>query len=592
MFVNTKELKNILFLEHFKNLFTLPFPYDKFKNNSIFEKLIHNVNQLKGGNTMTKKNRSSRFIVLLLVFSIALFLGACSSGNGSSSSSNNEGSNSGETDNTPQDGGILNLGLSANPKTLDPIKYTGVYESQVMKQVGDTLIVYNKELTDFLPSLAKEWSISDDMLVYTFKLRDDVHFQPGEYQDGRLMTAEDVKYSLERSATESAMNRLNGVEKVVVTGEFEVEVHLSEPNAALLPMLTDAGNIIVPKEEVEGWGDEFGSHLVSTGPFQINSWEKDSEVKVVRHDQYWGEKPHLDGVTFKIIADPNTMTNALRSGDIHIGMDVKGQNRELINQDDNLELLSEPALSLTYLDLNNKTGPTADPKVREAIYKGTNVEELVAGVNQWGGAEKSFMGLPKKSWGYSADLEELTPTFDPKAAKALLAEAGYPDGFKTELYLAESRVPYGTIFQNQMKENLNIDVELKVVEWGTYSDTVSKGNAPMSIGGWTWYPDPYFFLYQLFHSDQIGSLGNGKGYSNPEVDALLDRAVSETVDQNERTKLYQQALELILKDVPRIEIDNVDATAGISKNVQGFNVSPDFSVQIVDPNGTNVSLKQ
>ncbi|WP_059172815.1 ABC transporter substrate-binding protein [Bacillus sp. FJAT-27445] len=537
---------------------------------------------------MKKRFRSRLFFMALIV--VILALSACSSGSNSGSSSSNEEKSA--ATGKPQDGGTLRVGLSANPKTLDPIKYTGLYESQVMLQIGDTLVVYNKELSEFVPSLATEWSVSDDMKVYNFKLRDDVFFQPGKFQDGRKMTAEDVKYSLERSAKESAMNRLRGVESVEVVGENEVAIHLSEPNAALLAMLTDGGNLIVPKEEVEGWGDSFGSHLISTGPFQIKSWQKDSQIKLVRNENYWGEKPHLDGVNFTIIPEPNTMTNSLRSGDLDIGMDIKGQNRELVKTDAKLELQSTPSLAITYLDLNNKKGPTADPKVREAIYKGTDIEEIVKGVNKWGGAEKSFMPLPKGSWGYSKDLEKLTPTFDPKEAKKLLAEAGYPKGFKTELYLAEARVPYGTIFQNQMKENLNIDVELKVVEWGTYSDTVAKGNAPMSIGGWTWYPDPYFFLYQLFHTDQLGALGNGKGYSNPEVDSLLNRASSETVDQNERAKLYQQALEIIMKDVPRIELETMDATAGVSKKVHGFEVSPDSSIKIVSPNGTNVWMEK
>ncbi|WP_409274083.1 ABC transporter substrate-binding protein [Neobacillus sp. SCS-31] len=538
---------------------------------------------------MKKRFRSRLFFLVLTVAILAL--SACSSGSNSASNSSSSDEKSAAAG-KPQDGGTLRVGLSANPKTLDPIKYTGLYESQVMLQVGDTLVVYNKELSEFVPSLATEWSVSDDMKVYNFKLRDDVYFQPGKYQDGRKMTAEDVKYSLERSAKESAMNRLRGVENVEVVSDNEIAIHLSEPNAALLAMLTDAGNLIVPKEEVEGWGDSFGSHLVGTGPFQIKDWKKDSQVKLVRHEKYWGEKPHLDGVNFSIIPEPNTMTNSLRSGDLDIGMDIKGQNRELVKADANLELQSTPSLAITYLDLNNKKGPTADPKVREAIYKATNIEEIVKGVNKWGGAEKSYMPLPKGSWGYSKDLEKLTPTYDPKEAKKLLAEAGYPKGFKTELYLAEARVPYGTIFQNQMKENLNIDVEIKVVEWGTYSDTVSKGNAPMSIGGWTWYPDPYFFLYQLFHTDQIGALGNGKGYSNPEVDSLLNRASSETVDQNERAKLYQEALEIIMKDVPRIELETMDATAGVSKKVHGFEVSPDSSIKIVSPNGTNVWMEK
>src|SRR5699024_5024702 len=138
------------------------------------------------------------------------------------------------------------------------------------------------------------------------------------------------------------------------------------------------------------------------------------------------------------------------------------------------------------------------------------------GANQYGGAEPSYLPLPKGSWGYDEDLEDLVPEYNPEEEKKILAEAGYEDGLDTEIYVAESRVPYATIFQNQMEENLNINVETKVVEWGTYSDTVSKNNAPMSIGGWNWYPDPYFFLNQLYHSNQLGSLGNGKGFENEE----------------------------------------------------------------------------
>lgn len=578
------KLRNLKDQNILKYLFTVANLYDKLISILISESLIHNMKQRE---VEKMKSRTLRMFLLSIV--LLLVLSACS---GKTSTTEDPSNNGDASSGEPQDGGVLQIGLSANPQTLDPVKYTGVYESQVMRSVADTLVVYSKDLSKIEPSLATSWEISDDLLVYTFQLRDDIYFQPGEYQEGRQMTAEDVKFSLERSAKESVMNRLRGVEKVEVTGENEVEVHLEKANAALLAVLTDAGNVIVPKEEVEGWGDNFGAHLVGTGPFKITEWQQDQQVTLERFDKYWGEKPHVDSVKMKVIADTNMMTNALRSGDIDIAMDVKGQNRALVEQDENLELLTEQALSITYLDLNNKTGPTADPKVREAIYKGTNVDELVQGVNQWGGAVRSYLPLPPGSWGYDESLEELVPTFEPEKAKKILADAGYPDGFKTEIYVAEARVPYATIFQNQMKENLNIDVEIKVVEWGTYSDTVSKGNAPMSIGGWSWYPDPYFFLYQLFHTDQLNALGNGKGYESAEVDKLLNSALSDTADQEERAELYQEALKVILKDMPRLEIDVQEATAGINKKVQGFDVSPDNSIQIVHPNGANVWLKQ
>ncbi|MEC5423216.1 ABC transporter substrate-binding protein [Virgibacillus sp. C22-A2] len=527
-----------------------------------------------------------RLFLIFSIITIGLIISACSSDTGSDDT-NNEG-DSGAQSGEPQQGGILNVGLSSNPNTLDPIRYTGVYESQIMRSIGNTLIVYNKDLSGFDPSIATEWEPSEDLMSFTFKLRDDVYFQEGEYQDGRQMTAEDVKFSLERSSEESALNRLAGVESVEVVDEFEVKIHLEEPNSALLAMLTDRGNIIVPKEEVEGWGDAFGANLVGTGPFTLKNWQTDQQVELVRHDNYWGETPNLDGVTYKIISDPTMMTNALRSNDIDIATDIKGQNREVIEQDPNLELQSKNGLTLTYIDMNNQEGPTADPKVREAIYKATNVEEIVQGVNQWGGASVSYAPIPKESWAYSEELESLKPEYDPEAAKELLAETDYADGFKTELHVLESRVPYATIFQNQMKENLNIDVDVKVSEWGTLSDTASKGNSPFYIGGWAWYPDPYFFLNQLYHSDQIGSLGNGRGYDNSKVDELLDQALTGTADQEERTALYQEAIEIMMGDYSRIELDNLDTTAAVSPQVGGFEIMADGSINIVDPNGTNV----
>ena len=150
--------------------------------------------------------------------------------------------------------------------------------------------------------------------------------------------------------------------------------------------------------------------------------------------------------------------------------------------------------------------------------------------------------------------------------------------------MIESRVPHATIFQQQMKENLNINVEIKSVEWGTFSDIASKGDAPLYVMGWTWYPDPDFFLYQMFHSDQIGSLGNGYGYDNPEVDDLLNRATQETADQDERAQLYAEALERIVKDVPRVELTNVEIAAAIQNKVKDFNVMADNSFIIVNPN--------
>ena len=140
-----------------------------------------------------------------------------------------------------------------------------------------------------------------------------------------------------------------------------------------------------------------------------------------------------------------------------------------------------------------------------------------------------------------------------------------------------------------MKENLNIDINLHSQEWGTYSETVSSGSAGMNLGGWSWGPDPYFYLNKLFHSDEIGALGNGKGYSNSDVDALLDAAQTET-DQETRYNQYQEALEIIMSEYPRIELESSEKADGIASAVDGYVVRADNSIVVVSSNGINVSL--
>ncbi|TDQ36547.1 ABC transporter substrate-binding protein [Aureibacillus halotolerans] len=523
---------------------------------------------------------------------LILVLAACGGGASSNAGQNTEGQDTAATgEETEATGGNLRVALAATPKTLDPIAYTAVYESNVMKSIFDTLVQYNDDLSEIQPALATEWEVSDDLKTYTFTLRDDVSFQPGEFQDGRPMTAEDVKYSLERSSKESAMNRLRNVESVEVIGDNQVAVHMTEPYSALLAVLTDMGNAIVPKEEVEGHGDAFGQNPVGTGPFAFSDWAKDDFIKVTASETYWGDKPNLDGVEWSFISDGNMRANALRAGDIDVATEIAGQARALVQTDDKLKFLSTPGLSIEYLAFNMTEGPTSDLKVRQAMQMATNVEDIVKGAYQFGGATPARLPLPEASWGYDEAAAGKIPGYDVDAAKALLAETDYADGFSTELYVIEKRVPHATVFQTQMKENLNIDVEIKTLEWGTFSDTVSKGQAPLYIMGWSWYPDPEFFLYQMLHSNQIGALGNGGGYSNPEVDSLLTRATSETADQGERAELYKQALNIISEDLPHIDMTQVEITVGTTTKVNDYKVSPDGSITIVG-NGTNVSLSE
>ncbi|KAF5048040.1 Heme-binding protein A [anaerobic digester metagenome] len=483
----------------------------------------------------------------------------------------------------PKDGGTLTVALTASPKNLDPVTYTGTYESQIIQNVGDTLVAYSMDLSKIVPAIASSWTVSSDAKAYTFKLRQDVYFHPGTYQNGRQMKAEDVKYSLERSAQKSAMKRLDMITSVEVVNDFEIIVHLPEPSAVFLTALTNSGNIIVPKEEVEGWGDAFGNHLIGTGPFMMKDFKLDQATTLVRNEKYWAAKPHLDSVVFKVITDMNQNANALRTGEIDFASNLTGESVKLIRDDQSIKLLEMPGLHFAYIYFNMVKGPTADIKVREALIRALDTKELVKGVYQYGEAQPASLPLPPGSWGYDKTLEADVPTYDPAVAKELLAEAGFPNGFKTKLYISNTpaRVRMATIVQQYWKMNLNIDVEIMTSEWGTFSEIASKNNADIFAMSWTWYPDPYFFLNKIFHSTAIGSLGNGQGFNDPEVDRLLNEALVIT-DQAARAKLYSQAVKAIIAKRPGVFYSNENVTWGVSPKVQDLIQRADGSIFLVN----------
>lgn len=526
-------------------------------------------------------------LVLILTLALITSLAACT-GKGGNDNKNQNGQEVKKekikVPDTPTKGGTLTVSLSSSPRNLDPIMYTGTYEAQIIQNVCSRLVEYNKDLTKIVPSVADSWTISDDSLTYVFKIHKGIHFQKGKYQNGRELTAEDVAYSLNRSAKQSSLNRLDMLENASVTGDGEVTCKLKAPNASFITALTDAGNSIVPKEEVEGWGDKFGQNLVGSGPFAMESFKLDQEAVLVKNPGYWVAEPNLDKLIFKVITDPNQAVNALKTGEIDVASQINGEAVENVRKDPKLELLEKPGLQVSYLYFNQVNGPTKDIKVREALIKAIDVKELTGGVYKYGEAVPAKLALPPDSWGYDKSLESIVPSYDPKGAKKLLAEAGYPDGFTCDLYISNTtlREKMATLVQAYLKTNLNVTVNIKKSEWGTFSEEASSGKADMYGMSWSWYPDPYFFLNKLFSTSEIGALGNGQGFSNPDVDKLLDQALKAT-DQNQRADYYKQALKIITEQMPGLFYANDKVIHGINPKVQGFNQRADGQMFFVTP---------
>ena len=466
-------------------------------------------------------------------------------------------------------GGTLVISLPSSPKYLDPILYTGTYESQIINCVCDTLVDYNMDLSQIVPVLATDWTISDDGLTYTFNLRSDAKFQKGQYQDGRAKFLDGLSL-YERNRAD-------------VVSDTTVNCVLNAPAASFLTALTDAGNVIVPKEEVEGWGDSFGDHLVGSGPFKLDQFLKDQESDLSKNDAYWGPTPNLDGVTIKVVTDMTQAANGLTTGELDMATSLTGESIQTIKNNSDLVMQQTPALHIAYVYFNQVNGPTADQRVRKAILMAINRDDLVKGVYPYGEAETASLPLPKGSWGYDASVESDVPAYDPDAAKALMAEAGYADGLSLNLYISntEARIKMGTILQQTLRETLNIDLTINPSDWGTFSATAASGTADMYGMSWTWYPDPFFFLNKLFSSSEVGALGNGAGFSHQDVDDLLDKALAVT-DQDQRADYYKQALKAIVSYDPMLVYASEFVNTGLTTKVQGYEQRADGKIVIVN----------
>jgi ABC-type transport system substrate-binding protein len=485
--------------------------------------------------------------------------------------------------------GTLTVSLSSSPSKLDPIHYSGTYESQIIGQVCDRLVEYNDELSEYEPSLATEWTVSDDGVTYVFKIREGVHFHPSDYQDGRELTAEDVAYSLNRSAQYSDNNRLSMLDNAEATGDYEVTCTLKSPNASFMTALTDAGNSIVDQEDVDGYGDNFGINLKGTGPFTLDEFSLDEQATLSANTDYFLGAPKIATLVFKFISDATQAANSVITGEVDIATDLSGEAIETVRNSDSADILETQALQINYVRFNMNHEAMSNADVRKAMIEVVDWDAVRTALYQYDDAVAAYLPLPYGSWGYDSSLESLFPGYNPDDAAQLMQNAGWGDGFDMTIYVSnrEDRKTLATLLQAYWA-TLNINVEINVSEWGTFSDTVCSGNADCYAMSWSWYPDPYFFLTKLFSSEETSAIGNGAGYVNAEVDDLLQKAV-ETNDQDERKEYYRQVMEIVMNDYAGVYYANANLFYGITPRVHDFVQRADSTLRFITPD-RNVSV--
>lgn len=476
---------------------------------------------------------------------------------------------------------VLNIAIAGAVQNLDPYLLNTMNANYALNQIGDTLVRMNADGT-VRPYLATEWTISDDGTEYIFTIRDDVYFHPGEFQDGRLMTADDVAWCLNR-CRDNYTGYMNMLEEAEAIDDTHVKCTLYAPSSLFLLNLRQNLCVIVPPEEVEGQGDAFNSNVIATGPFMLVSHDPDVQTVMVANPNYWGGKPNVDKIVISVIPDINQRVFALMSGEIDIAGTITGEAIQTLDQSENCATDKQLTPNITTIGMNTSNEILSDERVREAIIMATDYDVLFRGTYLYGEAEPTRVLVPQSSWCYSDALLDYIPEYDPAAAKELLTEAGYPNGFSITLSMTQSETltRAATIFQQLMKQNLNIDVQLEYLESASRIEKMIDGSIEMWMVVQYYENDPANFYGLSFASSQLSSNYNSWKFSDPEVDALIEQAGQES-DQDVRLQLYNQIAEIVLPQDMGIWFATEASVVGYNKCVEGFGIESAGGLYVCD----------
>jgi len=463
--------------------------------------------------------------------------------------------------------GTLEIAVDQAPVGLDPHLVTAFSSFVVIGQVYDGLIEFDADLK-IGPALATSWEISDDGLVYDLELRDDVVFH-----DGSEMTADDVVYSFERIMDEETgspqASRFSQVQGVEATGEYAVRFTLSAPFAPFLGNLSNLS--VVPSQVVEAEGD-LQRVAVGTGPFMLDEVVPDTYVRLVANpDYYRAGQPKLEGLRYNVVPEASTRAAGLRTGSYHLLPDVDPATAETIQGASGVELLEVQDLAYTLLGMNVEREPFDDPAVRRAINLAIDRDEIITAVYFDNAVPGGPLSPGLDQWALDTN-DYACYRHDPDAARALLADAGYEDGFELEI------LTFGTIkvvsdlaqvLQAQLTE-VGIDTTVNVAEFGTFVQDWRNSDfqAFVSLNGGNADPDGYF--YRTFHG---GGATNVFQYADATVDELLDRGRTEA-DDDARYETYAELQRLLACEGPAAHVAYATLFSGVRENVDGFRQMP------------------
>lgn len=458
----------------------------------------------------------------------------------------------------------VQVALSGSPDSLDPHKTSGTLTFQTIRSIYDTLVEPDRD-GRIVPALAESWQVSDDSLVWTFRLRDGVTFHDGSDFDARDVAATFNRVLDESVASPNAAD-FAAISDVEAADDLTVVFTLSEPFAPLLSSFASGWGAILPSELIES-GHDFGIEPVGTGPFVLSEYLMDSRAVLTRNEDYWMEGyPLVDEVVLNIIPEPAVQLQGLLSGQVDILANYapSDEDLKLLEGYDSVEINRNVTALVMVIAMNTSRDYLDDIRLRQAVAHAVDKQAVLD--IAYGGGEPvgTFMDINDP---FYEDFTGLYP-YDPDRAEQLIAELEIPEDVVFTMTLPQNFDPHvkaGQLYQ-EMLEKVGLKVEIRLVDWSTWiSDTYRAANYDMTVIGHTGKLDP---------DGRLAGYGDGGMYvrwTSPRAAQAIETARS-VLDFEERRRLYTVALEEMARDVPFVFVGTNYRYIFTRERISGFHM--------------------
>ncbi len=522
--------------------------------------------------------RRSLSTLLVVLTTLTLTLSGCSSkkaeestadatGATETTSSTNSETEEAESTATADDLSKITIGIPQDIDSLDPHMATSAGSREILFNIYEGLVKPDQD-GNLKPAIASDYTISDDGKVYTFTLRDGVKFH-----DGQTVTAEDVKYSIERNAgtdgTDPLISAFSNIESVEVQDDSTIVMTLKEANTEFLAYMTVA---IIPAAN-----EDPEANPVGTGPYKFVSRSPQENVVLTKFDEYWGEPAYIQDVVLKIEANSDAIVMDLEGGSIDLFARVT--SAQVSQLSDKFDIYEGTMNLVQALYLNNAKAPFDNEKVRQALCYAIDPQTIMDFVSDGKGTELGSSMYPSFAKYFDASLND-TYNQDIDKAKELLAEAGYADGFDFTITVPSNytqHVDTAQVIVEELKE-IGVNATIQEVEWNSWlEDVYTNRNFESTVVGVDASTLTAYAMLSRFGSDAHNNFIN---YSNADYDKALEAAIA-AVDDNEKTKYYKECEKILSETAANVYIQDLPEFVAVNKKFTGYTFYPlyaqDFS---------------